>query len=341
MKKLRYLATLALVAVAASHVLAADWMTRLSPDTRVCSLSIPGAHDAATGNGFEGVDSVVGERYARTQELDLSQQFAAGVRAFDLRPAQCGNELRIFHGTLATRLSYAHALRLLADSLKANPASLVVVVQRHEDDAKGAGYDQSRWAQLVDSTLHELGPVLIDYRPGLTVGEMRGHILVLSRDRYGQVPRGGYIDNWDDGGSWSAPQGARVTGVQGGERLYVQDYYNTTMEGAMTTKLDLMRQFLVHAAITPLRGSMWVVNHCSAFARDPEAPLPGNTTSNGYRLNAASTNAYMARCVVAHAGLVMMDYAGVDASNGIKVMGKTALQAVIESNFTASNDKKR
>ena len=229
MKKLRYLATLALVAVAASHVLAADWMTRLSPDTRVCSLSIPGAHDAATGNGFEGVDSVVGERYARTQELDLSQQFAAGVRAFDLRPAQCGNELRIFHGTLATRLSYAHALRLLADSLKANPASLVVVVQRHEDDAQGAGYDQSRWAQLVDSTLHELGPVLIDYRPGLTVGEMRGHILVLSRDRYGQVPRGGYIDNWDDGGSWNAPQGARVTGVQGGERLYVQDYYNTTM----------------------------------------------------------------------------------------------------------------
>ena len=34
---------------------------------------------------------------------------------------------------------------------------------------------------------------LIDFRPGLTAGDMRGRILILSRDKYGDTPVGAYI----------------------------------------------------------------------------------------------------------------------------------------------------
>lgn len=48
----------------------------------LCSMSIPGAHDAATG---EGMLSLPG--FGVTQTLGLQELWMCGVRAFDLRPA--------------------------------------------------------------------------------------------------------------------------------------------------------------------------------------------------------------------------------------------------------------
>ncbi|MBO7569957.1 MAG: hypothetical protein J6T11_06375, partial [Bacteroidaceae bacterium] len=52
-------------------LLAGNWMSRLPDDAYVATLSIPGAHDAATGYGFSGFIGMFGNRYARTQDLTI------------------------------------------------------------------------------------------------------------------------------------------------------------------------------------------------------------------------------------------------------------------------------
>ena len=76
-----------LLSVAAfTSTYAYDWLARIDDDRRVCRLSIPGTHDACTGYGFLPQDTLAGNYIARTQELNTSEQWAVGVRAFDLRP---------------------------------------------------------------------------------------------------------------------------------------------------------------------------------------------------------------------------------------------------------------
>ena len=59
-----------------------QWMKGLEDDMLVSSLSIPGAHDAATGEGLFAPPG-----FGRTQSLNLKELWECGVRAFDLRPA--------------------------------------------------------------------------------------------------------------------------------------------------------------------------------------------------------------------------------------------------------------
>ena len=64
---------------------ATDWLGRISDDMPVCRLSIPGTHDAATGEGFIDADTLAGNYIARTQALTLAKQWEAGIRAFDVQ----------------------------------------------------------------------------------------------------------------------------------------------------------------------------------------------------------------------------------------------------------------
>ena len=81
-----------------------NWMQHLDDSRTIASLSIPGAHDAATG---EGVHMVAG--FGKTQELSLAALWDCGVRAFDLRPAVNGEELHIYHGPIRTKISFGKA----------------------------------------------------------------------------------------------------------------------------------------------------------------------------------------------------------------------------------------
>lgn len=63
-----------LLTLLATTANATDWLERISDDMPVCRLSIPGTHDAATGEGFIDADTLAGNYIARTQELTLAKQ---------------------------------------------------------------------------------------------------------------------------------------------------------------------------------------------------------------------------------------------------------------------------
>ena len=81
---------------------------------------------------------------------------------------------------------------------------------------------------------------------------------------------------------------------------------------------------------------MWFINHTSGFKyTSTEYTAEPVSTSEGYRANAADTNAFLANLIKGRmtTGLVMMDFAGVDRSGEHDVMGRKLVNAVINSNF--------
>ena len=69
-----------------------DWMGELDDNRLVTDLSLPGTHDAAMAEGWSGLADVdlgsalFGDLMARAQDLTIAEQWAVGVRVFDIRP---------------------------------------------------------------------------------------------------------------------------------------------------------------------------------------------------------------------------------------------------------------
>lgn len=206
------------------------WMSGLDDATPFARLSIPGTHDAATGDG-------TAFSIGRTQSLGLSAQWDLGIRAFDFRPGyrsvrvrafKYKNELHVYHGFIPTKTSFKAAVHTLMNKIDKNPSEFAVVIMQFENGSPFYN-DRSVWNSLMSEFLgsEELFPsrFRIDYRPDLTVGDLRGKILILSRDAYADEPiTGGYISRWSF--AEEGTTNARITSRIAEGVLGVQDYYH-------------------------------------------------------------------------------------------------------------------
>ncbi|MBQ9637627.1 MAG: phosphatidylinositol-specific phospholipase C domain-containing protein [Prevotella sp.] len=309
-----------------------NWMSRLDDNAYVMQLSIPGTHDAATGDGFEW--GAFADAFGKTQELSLAEQWAAGVRAFDLRPSVVDDDLVICHGILTTNTRFADALRLISDSLKANPSETAIILMRHESDN---GSSLSTWKQLTTELLNsdEVRAMVVDFKPRLTLGDVRGKMLIASRDAYDSTPVGAFITNWSHSASFDNQKNARIRGPQSGTTttLYAQDYYDLTATNGLKKKTDAIKALLDFSTRVHQRSilsNVWIINHCSGYTV--------SASTDGIRECAATTNRLVADYLADEAhwgptGIVMMDFAGIDRSGDYEVAGAALLQAIIDNNF--------
>ena len=343
-KRMKKTLILLLALVAFSTAYATDWLAHIDDDRRVCRLSIPGTHDACTGYGFVPQDTLLGNLIARTQELNISEQWAVGVRAFDLRPdvreTQADDKvkrtLQVFHGEYATEQTFAGVFDVLRDSLKAHPTEFAIIIMQHERSPHRSGRG---WEAMVDYVLSKNSDLLVDFRPDITVGQMRGRILVFSRDTYRETPRGAYIDGWHfrPDVDWQYP--ATIRGYAKEGTLTIQDFYNMTWEGGMTTKLSAIERLLRaanSAEVAAVLPDMWFVNQTSGYMyMTAEYTGKSVSTTEGYRANASYTNRFLTRLLTGrmNAGIVLMDFAGVRRSGDYEVGGDELVKAVIRSNF--------
>lgn len=292
----------------------AAWMSRLDDDTPLSCVSIPGAHDAATA----GVTAWI--QWTRTQDLDIEALWNAGVRAFDLRPALKDGVMGIYHDMYSAHVSLKEALLTLSSSLSRHPDEFAIVLVRHEREADR---DNPEWGPAFCKILESNAGQMVSWRPDLTVGEMRGKILVLSRNSYEGGPVGGYVEGWSHGKDLPGQQAASIVGPEGvNGPLWVQDYYDPDDAG---TKWDSVRRLLDATAAAPQPRPL-VINHASGYL--------GNLPN--YRKLAKEINPLTAeyiRQLSAPVGIIMTDFAGVDASKGVKVCGRELVRAVVENNF--------
>ncbi|MCD8266746.1 MAG: hypothetical protein LUC33_06280 [Prevotellaceae bacterium] len=349
MKKLISLFLLTVLCAAAK---ADNWMKDLPDDTPVCLVSIPGTHDSATGYGFTGVVGTLGGgTYATTQDKNISEQWALGVRAFDFRPAvNSSSKLVLWHGVCQTKESIADAFQLLHDSLEANPTEFAVIHLRHETDAysslnsnSNSKYEES-YESLLSSAMETYPDMFVDYRRDLTVGDMRGKALVLYRDSYTTAPTGGIMSNWPgDSREWSAQTAVTVQGAGSGSnakgRIHAQDYSDSSEDGGLGYKVAAVDTMLnystTHYAYNKMRN-VWVFNFASAYSET--GTLAGYTLSksDGYRENASYTNKAIVDYLSSHSGptgIILADYVGVDTSNKYSTNGLSLVNAIIDNNF--------
>lgn len=295
-----------------------EWMTSLPDDIPACTLSIPGAHDACTaGVGVE-------YEWFRTQALSIQEMWDAGVRFFDLRPAANDTVLEIYHIVADTHISFEEVVGVLADNLRRHPGEFAMVVFRHEDD----GDTSDNWEELMGGYLNSLPEGLTaDFREDATLGELRGRIIFLGRSQYENGPVGGYVSRWNE--VYSEGPG-NVTNSNGETvPVFVQDYY------APQGKEDKMLHVLEMLDSTAHK-QVWTVNHTSAYL------------STGYGENSQNVNSDVADHISGmegKAGIVVMDFAGVDVFHGAlvrdstltmvdwNVSGKKLTDAVIAQNF--------
>ncbi len=328
-KLLLQIASIALLQTAAcTQAMAENWLTPMADDIYISRISMPGTHDAGTGNGFT---SFLGAAFGQTQDLSISQQWDCGVRAFDLRPTvkQSGSDytLQIYHGILETKVSFKDALLTLRDKLKENPGEFAVVIMRHESDANSSIQDQ--WPSVMEACLNseELKDCFIKFKSKLTLGEVRGKILLLSRNEYNNGPVGGYITGWTHSENIDDQKSGRITGDKT-EVLMVQDFYDCTGTDGMTKKITAIENMLSTSMTLHKRSLRWVINHSSGYT---------SSSTDGIRDNAAQANKHIIDYLGnsdnnGFVGIIMMDFAGVNKSGNYDVLGLDLTNAVIAQN---------
>ena len=314
-----------------------DWMEQLDDSRLVTALSLPGTHDAATAEGWHGfIGELVGDAAARAQDLTIAEQWNIGVRVFDIRPQKDGDVLRCMHGVTGTKLLVGDFFAKMRDLLAASPTEFAIVATKI-DTTEGEP-EVAEWAPLFNSLIHSdsLRQCFVEFSPTMTVGDVRGKILLLSRNKYADVPLGGFITGWSSEKDFAYQQGGTITGSDGSScPLWMQDYYkpNKDREGKENA-IRLMLDAAMNRDLTTQQPA-WVMNYTA-----------GNTQeflSDGYRENAVYAHQVVLDYLkdethTGATGIVFMDYAGVDVTKGTddvvyEVKGLQLVQALIDHNF--------
>jgi len=289
------------------------WMTGLSDDTPLTSLSIPGAHDAATAT------ITAYKRWTRTQELDIAGLWNCGIRAFDLRPAWADGEMGIYHDKYSAHVSFPTVMNALLLALDKHPGEGAIVIIRHEEEADG---NSPEWAAQMGSFLDGIRPRLAEWSPGMTLADLRDKILILSRNAYEGGPIGGYLQGWTSTRDALAQRSAHIVDRSGQvSPFWIQDFYDP--EG-LDDKWEEIREMLDATTVAEEPRPL-VVNHASGYL----GKLPN------YRANAQNVNVKTAEYIKGldgPVGIIMMDFAGVTQSGGTNVGGKTLVDVVISHN---------
>lgn len=307
-----------------------NWITPLDGSIYVSQMSIPGSHDAATG---EDMATIIGDIFAQTQEQTLQTQWNLGVRAFDLRPAifikgLFTKELWLYHGVCRVSISWATAMNTIKANLTDHPGEFAIVLFRHEDEGTlGKDNNTTNFNTYMKNWVNANKSWIVDWRPDITIDECRGKLILISR----------FEGSWDYGcfTGWSHDAAGTKTTVRNASNsqrgtMYVQDYYNPSTHD---TKFESIKKYLNIAQTFHTNVDLmnhWMLNHVSGYV--------GSSTTDTYRANAAAQNPKVIeylhnRTAPGSTGILMFDYSGAATSGSYNVQGDVMLQTVIDNNY--------
>lgn len=300
-----------------------SWMKKLPDSKPAWQLSIPGSHDAATSGIPEGT---IAHLTTCTQSFTLAEQFDKGIRFFDLRPGFDGDDLgkmTIMHSYTNTGVTADEALAAITGKVKEHPSEFALIVFRIENN----DFTPEVLAAAKDSLCNlekkyvEQGVMLDSFKEGMTVGDLRGKVLVINRNGYeDRFWCGARAAGWGGIGAIVSPDGSQKAAID------VQDDYEWEDDGTCGT--GKTESFAKHAAQfgkEALEGECWGVNHVSGYFMRDGLPRPHEfaeaVAPEVCRWLAESTDK-------TPLGGVMIDYAGDPAYQGDEI-----IRLVIERNF--------
>ena len=169
-------------------------MSKIPDHKKIVLMNIPGTHDSAAFNMF-----CLGSCFAKTQDLDIPQQLRIGVRMFDIRvtidTGCCCNTLsekiendtdlicchgicNCFHveNNSKKKLTYKDILTQIREFLIEYPTEGIIM---RTDSGRGENLNNLHRSTAIFSKI--VGDVNIYYNENLTMGDIRGKIVNLTR----------------------------------------------------------------------------------------------------------------------------------------------------------------
>ena len=232
------------------------WMSGLEDTVKVCRISIPGTHDSGTA----GVRFPM-KHYARTQTMNLSEQWDAGIRFFDLRPKLEGGKLKVYHGPANCHLTFDEALLVLSKKLEQHPAEFCIVMTNM------AGGGQQATDMMMD-LIHVTIPIdmLAVFNAYMTVADIRGRILFIHRNTpsRGVDAPGVVVRGWP--GNGMSRNARMMSSDEKSAELWAQDYFtsgNNDKDAYLSSKWDNIYRML--RAFSGADDAVWCINHASGY----------------------------------------------------------------------------
>ena len=236
------------------------WMSELPDDVLLCDLTIPGSHDAL---------SYRCENSAQTQTGDLGDQFVAGSRFFDIRYYMRSNGVFPCHGnwyslskTKTIKEELEH-LEIFVGALCPRECAIVMFNQNGNDD-----FTEAQRKNWIETNVFASAPgKYIQYRPDLRLGDVRGKIVVMTRD-WNEYP--GY-DSWNAG--MNGP-GNNPGGLPNKVFWYRQDYCDfENNDNERYKKVDYFKEMAGHRNPVTNQPSQdrgfndlrWSINYISGY----------------------------------------------------------------------------
>ena len=309
-----------------------NWMADIRDDVKLRDMVIPGSHDATT----YGISSMMAT-FGQTQPLNLRQQWDSGARVFDLRVRNDWNQIRLFHNFIPCNMSLQEVASDICSLVTSHPTEgAIVIVKGEGNDASSEFIEKIKkifemaYPNLPDaatqfnqiyssSTLDEPYTIskssdilrscsnLAEYHPDMTMGDLRGKILVIFRsDKDRSLTSAGYASGWDDDKTLSRYNGAESA------VLRVQDNYGQGgKEDASTYLAKKLRDFndLWDASEKATDKPTWYVNSASGYVWDLEGVLP-----NYYSMAQHCYPEFVEK-VASHLGrgIILQDFTGEDS----------------------------
>ena len=325
-----------------------NWITPLDDNIYVQQLSIPGTHDSSAKNtssylGFTG----------NTQSKTLSEQWDMGIRAYDFRTAYrtSKKEMWMWHGFTYCDVSLKASLDTLVNKIKANPGEFAIIQFRNESETRPTGTtdkDNSKWESEMYNSLSGIDKAddndnfkgIIQWKPELTIGECRGHIIILTRNAYQNIKKAGLVEDFPDN-----TRGTAKISSEGKSTDYlVQDFYKYTTDDGSAEKIRLVTDLYKDTKTFSDRTSTyyekkaWALNHTSGYRGikiifDILIGSDEQYIRNAAYVNKPIYDTLMAETDFGPTGIVFMDYVGQRTYNGSDVYGDLLPQAIIDHNY--------
>lgn len=232
-----------------------NWMQDIEDNRLVCKMSIPGTHDTAADSG---------NAWVKTQDKNIEQQLNSGIRFFDIRLVHDNGVLKLCHGSHIFDTTFVgDVLKTTAEFLKEHPSETVIMtIKRDHDLDKDSGTKYRGALQKALEGDRALTPYMVkSFRSDFTLGDLRGKMLIISRDGWIMTPSGN-IPSWPDNASFTSS----IESTNGSSTpIHVEDHYKSRASDKVSYVAQNVRK--AKAAFSSSQND-WFITFSSSTGRN-------------------------------------------------------------------------
>lgn len=261
------------------------WMSLYPNNYPLIKLFVPGTHDT------EAVKLNIFQSFSQCQETHLADQLNKGVRAVDIRLYVANDgKLWVAHGSTYTWIEFeADVLKVMLNFLDNHPTETIFFMVKDERN-QGGSWVQKILGYIRDSKYYNR--FATNFTPKTTLGEVRGKIILLSRNTLNGLQIGIDFRGWGDNENHEAFMYSYKTGEV--YELWSQDMYKSI---SASEKADLVKITLQESIDRYYKG-IWTINYSS---------LSGNPGTNAKAINPRIAD-YLKNAKTPFYGLLYTDF---------------------------------